>query len=96
MGGRKFAFQTMWPLACTPYWRALAIARGNRGVCLDQITPYLQLHNKELSNLLQHLQRELKGFKYSLLEFYTFLQERMNNPSKYGIAQAIYFSIVSY
>lgn len=61
----KYTFQTMWPLACTPYIRAFS--SGN--VCLDQITPYLQLHNEELSNLLQKLQRELKDSNFNFWNF---------------------------
>lgn len=34
---------------------------------------------------LQDLESKLKGFKYSLSNFYALLEERMNNPSKYGM-----------
>ena len=82
IGGRKFAMANLWPLACVPYLRVI---RTNKiGACLDDITPYLQLHNKEISKLLPRLRNKLKGFRYSLLEFESFLQERMKKPNKYG------------
>lgn len=34
---------------------------------------------------LQDLESKLKGFKYSFSNFYALLEERMNNPSKYGM-----------
>ncbi|KAL5583393.1 hypothetical protein UlMin_015835 [Ulmus minor] len=85
IGGRKFAFGNIVPLSCVPLLRT---HEGQNGACLDQITPFVELHNKEFSKLLQKLQRELKGFKYSLLDVYTFLKERMDHPSKYGFKES--------
>ncbi|XP_015900704.3 GDSL esterase/lipase 2-like [Ziziphus jujuba] len=83
-GGRKFGFVNMLPISCVPYSKALL----GGGQCFEQITPYVELHNKELPKSLQKLERELKGFKYSLLPFYTFLEQRINHPSKYGFKEA--------
>lgn len=82
IGGRKFGFLNLWPLACVPYLRVIDV--GNYGACFDQITPYVQLHNNEISKLLPRLRTELKGFRYSLLDLYSFLKARMDYPSKYG------------
>ncbi|KAM6585450.1 hypothetical protein CsatB_012452 [Cannabis sativa] len=84
IGGRKFAFPSMWPLACFPFARVI---KGGDYGCLDQITPYLKSHNKQLFNLLQNFQKHLNKFKYSLLDFYSFLEERMNHPSKQGFKE---------
>ncbi|KAL5583403.1 hypothetical protein UlMin_015845 [Ulmus minor] len=86
IGGRKFGFQNIRPIACIPY--AKLLAGGKNGACLDKITPLIKLHNQQLSELLQKLQSELKGFRYSLLDYHTFLEERMNHPSKYGFKEA--------
>ncbi|KAL5583398.1 hypothetical protein UlMin_015840 [Ulmus minor] len=85
IGGRKFGFVNLWPLACVPFVRVIP---GQNGACLDQVTPFVQLHNKEISNLLQKKHSELKGFKYSLLDFNTFLNERIDHPSKYGFKES--------
>ena len=73
----------MGPLGCLPY--AWAFEGGNKGACFDRVTPYEELHNKQLSELLQKLQSDLKGFKYSLPDFHTLLDQMINHPSKYGI-----------
>ncbi|KAL5583399.1 hypothetical protein UlMin_015841, partial [Ulmus minor] len=85
IGGRKFGFLNLAPLDCVPMIRAL---EGKNGACFDQFTPFLELHHKELSNLLQKQQSELKGFKYSLLDFNMFLKERIDHPSKYGFKES--------
>lgn len=81
----------MWPLACVPYMRVIEVDKN--GACFDKITPYIELHNEETSKLLEKLENDkLKGFKYSNIDFYTFLKERMDHPSKYG-TNIIIFSI---
>ncbi|XP_030490888.2 GDSL esterase/lipase 1 [Cannabis sativa] len=87
LGGRKFGFLNLWPLACVPYMRVIEVDKN--GACFDQITPYIQLHNKEISKLLHNLQYELHGFKYSYIDFYSFLKERMDHPSKYGFKEGM-------
>lgn len=73
--------------ACVPYARAL---EGRQtGACFDEITPYVTLHNKAFPKVLESLQNELDGFRYSFSEFHDFLKERMDHPSKYGMY--IYF-----
>ncbi len=36
--------------------------------------------------MLQKLERELNGLKYSIADLYVALSERINNPSKYGMS----------
>ncbi|KAL5583402.1 hypothetical protein UlMin_015844 [Ulmus minor] len=85
IGGRKFGFLNLVPLDCVPMTRAI---EGKNGACFDQFTPFLELHDKEFSNLLQKQQSKLKGFKYSILDFNTFLKERIDHPSKYGFKES--------
>ncbi|KAL6137363.1 hypothetical protein ACLB2K_062655 [Fragaria x ananassa] len=82
-GGRKFGFLTLDPLGCIPFSRPL----GKEGGCFEAITPYVQLHNEELPKLLQKLDTELKGFRYSLSNYNEFLSDGINNPSKYGFKE---------
>ncbi|XP_062087917.1 GDSL esterase/lipase 1-like [Humulus lupulus] len=88
VGGRKFGFQTVRPIACAPNSRVLAEGKYNES-CLDQGTPFVLLHNIQLSKLLKKLNTQLKGFKYSLNDYNTFLQERMDHPSKYGFKEGM-------
>ena len=71
------------PYGCSPLFKALK--PGNTGACFEELTTLVKLHNKALSKVLLELQSQLKGFKYSMADFYTFLSERINNPSKYGM-----------
>lgn len=80
IGGRKFGFVNVPSLSCLPTVKA----SFGGGKCFEQVTPYMELHNKELSKLLQKLQMELKGFKYSQLPFESFMDQCMKYPSKYG------------
>ncbi|KAF3451970.1 hypothetical protein FNV43_RR08066 [Rhamnella rubrinervis] len=85
IGGRKFGFPSLWPLECVPYARVLEVE--NSGACFDRVAPYEELHNKQLSKLLQKLQRDLKGFRYSIPDFHTLLEEMINHPSKYDFKE---------
>uniref|UniRef100_A0A2N9EVM2 Reverse transcriptase zinc-binding domain-containing protein n=1 Tax=Fagus sylvatica TaxID=28930 RepID=A0A2N9EVM2_FAGSY len=81
-GGRKYAFLGLPPLGCIPIMRAL-----KQGACMEEIITLVKLHNKALSGVLSKLESQLKGFKYAIADFYTFLSERMDNPSKYGFTE---------
>ena len=70
-------------MGCVPF--AKALKPGNTDACMEEITALVKLHNKALSKVLPKLQSELKGFKYSIADLYTFLSERIDNPSKYGM-----------
>nr|XP_023879344.1 GDSL esterase/lipase 2-like [Quercus suber] len=85
-GGRKFVFLGLGPWGCSPLFKAL-VKPGNTGACLEELTTLVKLHNKALSEVLPKLESELKGLKYSTADFYTFLSERINNPSKYGFTE---------
>ncbi|XP_075646454.1 GDSL esterase/lipase 1-like isoform X2 [Castanea sativa] len=84
-GGRKYAFLGLPPLGCVPLIKALK--PGNTDACMEEITELVKLHNKALSKVLPKLQSELKGFKYSIADLYTFLSERIDNPSTYGFME---------
>ena len=83
-GGRKFGLLDVGPLGCVPIMKEIKLQQGGMG-CIEESTELAKLHNIALSKVLQELESKLKGFKYSISNFYTFLEERMNNPSKYGM-----------
>ncbi|KAK0595575.1 hypothetical protein LWI29_008015 [Acer saccharum] len=84
-GGRKFAFTNLPTLGCLP---ALRIIRTeDNGRCLKKVSSLAKLHNKALSKLLFDLNKQLKGFKYSIFDMNRRLRERMNHPSKYGFKE---------
>ncbi|KAM3742763.1 hypothetical protein ACB098_07G092400 [Castanea mollissima] len=84
-GGRKFGFPNLPPLGCLPLARALI--PGNTSACKQELTALAILHNKALSEVLQKLENELNGFKYSITDTYTILSERINSPLKYGFKE---------
>ncbi|KAJ7942461.1 GDSL esterase/lipase [Quillaja saponaria] len=82
IGGRKFAFINLPPLGCLPAIRVI----GN-GSCFEEVSSLVKLHNQALPKLLLKLDKQLKGFKYSLYDFHSSLSQRINHPSKYGFKE---------
>ncbi|KAG6581786.1 GDSL esterase/lipase 5 [Cucurbita argyrosperma subsp. argyrosperma] len=84
-GGRKFGFMNLPPMGCSP---GLRVAGGDAdGRCLEEFGAYANEHNQRLVKLLQDLEKQLKGFKYSLYDFSSSLRQRMENPLKYGLKE---------
>ncbi|KAF8406822.1 hypothetical protein HHK36_005943 [Tetracentron sinense] len=81
-GGRKFGFVNLAPLGCLPRTRILK--PENKGECMEELTT---LANKALSQLLETLEDQLNGFKYSNFDLFNSLIQRMNHPSKYGFKE---------
>ncbi|EXC01344.1 GDSL esterase/lipase 1 [Morus notabilis] len=85
IGGRKFGFLNMVPMGCLP---AVKIVQpGNTGSCVEKVNSLAKLHNRELLKVLQLIQRQLKGFIYSVHDLYTSFSERLENPLKYGFKE---------
>ncbi|KAA0053547.1 GDSL esterase/lipase 5 [Cucumis melo var. makuwa] len=80
-GGRKFGFMNLPPMGCSPG------LRGERGECLEELAEYANVHNQRLVKVLEDLEKQLKGFKYSLYDFSSSLRQRMENPLKYGLKE---------
>ena len=77
------------PAGCAPSIKALI--PGNTGACMEELTTLAKIHNRALSEVLPKLESQLKGFKYSLADFYSFFIERINSPSKYGMSLSLAF-----
>ena len=84
-GGRKLRFVNLGPLGCLPAMEEVKFQQGGTGGCMEEATKLAKLHNIALSKALQKLEMKLKGFKYSISNVYILLEERMGNPSKYGM-----------
>ncbi|CAB4302694.1 unnamed protein product [Prunus armeniaca] len=84
-GGRKFALSSLSPLASVPSIRA--IQAGYTGPSKKEVAALVKLHNRVLAKVLLKLKKELLGLKYSNLNFYTYLKERINHPSNYGFKE---------
>ncbi|KAI3773266.1 hypothetical protein L1987_47791 [Smallanthus sonchifolius] len=79
-GRRKIGITTVAPLACWPSVRA-----GRPGnTCNEELDIISSLHNQQLSNKLQQLEKQLEGFMYALFDLNTEVSKRMKSPSKYG------------
>ncbi|XP_009604967.1 GDSL esterase/lipase 5-like [Nicotiana tomentosiformis] len=85
IGGRKFGFLNLGDLGCLPGLRILNPSSKNG--CLEKASNLAKLHNIELYNILSRMEKELKGFKYSLYDFNSNVRERMDHPSKYGLKE---------
>lgn len=79
-GARKFGFINMSPLGCIPFIKAAI----NSDSCLEEGNVIAKLHNKILVKVLHDLKRRLPGFQYSIFDAYSSIEDRLNNPSKYG------------
>ena len=84
----------MPPIGCLPLFRAADLAAGGTGECNGQLTALAKLHNVLLSKKLEHLQKQLKGFRYSYFDIFTAAVEMFDNPSKYGTCNPLYFLLV--
>jgi len=84
-GGRKFGFVNVAPLSCYPSLRTFVNGTSIEACLKDQASALARLHNNALPKTLQKLEKQLKGFKYSIFNFYDALLELIKYPSKYGI-----------
>ncbi|PON97051.1 Lipase [Trema orientale] len=87
-GGRKFGFLSLSPLGCLPALRALS-PKANEGGCFEEACALALAHNNALSSVLRSLEYMLKGFKYCNSNFYDWLHDRINNPTKYGFKDGV-------
>ncbi|CAK9168753.1 unnamed protein product, partial [Ilex paraguariensis] len=81
-GGRKFGFLSLPPLGCLPALRALN-TKSNEGSCFEEASTLALAHNNALKAVLTRIEHLFMGFKYSNSYFYNWLDDRINNPTKY-------------
>ncbi|AAF02864.1 Similar to anther-specific proline-rich protein APG [Arabidopsis thaliana] len=85
IGGRKFGFLNVPDLGCFPALRILQ--PKNDDSCLRDASRLASMHNRALTNLLFQMQRQVKGFKFSLFDMNKSLRLRMQHPSKFGFKE---------
>ncbi|GAV76724.1 Lipase_GDSL domain-containing protein [Cephalotus follicularis] len=86
IGGRKFAFQNVGPLGCTPGTKQAFNLTGYD--CYEMLQTFATLHNNALSTMITELERKLHGFTYLIYDFFTTLNDRIQDPTKYGFKES--------
>ncbi|XP_020225249.1 LOW QUALITY PROTEIN: GDSL esterase/lipase 1-like [Cajanus cajan] len=87
LGGRKFGFFNVGPIGCSPAIRNW-VNNGSTGPCFEEFSAIARLHNIALTKMLHELEKHLKGFKYSVTDFYSAVSQVLNNPTEYGFKEA--------
>ncbi|KAK7294509.1 hypothetical protein RJT34_17398 [Clitoria ternatea] len=85
-GGKKFGFVNVPGIGCSPGIR-WAVNNGSTGPCYEGISAIARLHNSELTKMLQKLEKQLRGFKYSITDFYSAFAQLITYPSRYGLKE---------
>ncbi|KAJ0007458.1 hypothetical protein Pint_28845 [Pistacia integerrima] len=86
LGGRKFAFQNVGPLGCTPLlkqWNNLT-----KTECWKFIQALARLHNHALVTAVKELEIKLPAFNFVIFDYFTTLMNLIFNPLKYGFKEA--------
>lgn len=82
----------MAALNCLPSLRR-QVKGTTISACLEEEASALaRLHNNAFSKVLQKLEKQLKGFRYSTTDFYGAFVELIKFPSKYGTISALCLS----
>lgn len=84
-GGRKFGFQNVGPLGCSPSSKAMV--SDSNIECVSKLLSLAKLHNIAFANILKKLTKQLPGFKYSVFDYLTSLRKRIHSCSKYGFKE---------
>ncbi|KAL4277615.1 hypothetical protein S245_072251 [Arachis hypogaea] len=86
VGGRKVGILNQPPFGCV---LALKIRlNGTKGSCVEEASSLAKMHNNVLSVELQKLKTQLRGFKYSYFDYYNWVFDVINHPSKYGFKES--------
>jgi hypothetical protein len=72
-------------LGCLPALRAANPDEANKGGCFEAASSLALAHNNALSKVVTRFNQVFKGFMYSNSNFYDWLQDKINNPTNYGM-----------
>ncbi|KMT04758.1 hypothetical protein BVRB_7g169370 [Beta vulgaris subsp. vulgaris] len=84
-GGRKFAFLNIGPFGCLP---SMKFMLGIQESCAEEPQELIRMHNAAFVALANRLQTQLKGFKYTIYDFYTSLHLRVLYGHTYGFKES--------
>lgn len=79
-GARKIVVAGLGPMGCIPAIRA----SDESGSCSAPVSAVAAAHNDAVQGALSQLEQFLPRLTIVHAQFYDFLLERMENPSKYG------------
>ncbi|TVU23219.1 hypothetical protein EJB05_30186, partial [Eragrostis curvula] len=86
MGARKFGIINMGPVGCSPI--VMRVTHG-QDPCNTGMNNLAQEFNRALAPLLSDLRSKLRGFRYSLADFYGFTNATFANPSASGFTNTM-------
>ncbi|XP_031257059.1 GDSL lipase-like isoform X3 [Pistacia vera] len=86
LGGRKFAFQNVAPLGCTPLLKQLK--NLTKTECWKDTQALARQHNQALVTAAKELEIQLPGFNFIIFDYFTTLMNLQFNPLKYGFKEA--------
>ncbi|KAK4780972.1 hypothetical protein SAY87_017078 [Trapa incisa] len=81
-GVRKIAFQNVGPMGCLPLVETMY--PNLNGSCARELLSMARLHNEQLYAALSDLTGRLEGFRFSLMDYFSSLYERVMDPSNFG------------
>ncbi|XP_054782854.1 GDSL esterase/lipase 1-like isoform X1 [Prosopis cineraria] len=81
LGAKKIAFQNVGPMGCIP------ASRLSDGQCNEKENALARENNKALVLVMKRLEREVPGFKYSILDYYKAMEDKIFNPHEYGFKE---------
>ncbi|KAL2944685.1 hypothetical protein RDABS01_033032 [Bienertia sinuspersici] len=82
-GARKFVIFGVAAVGCCPSQRD----RNKTDACNEAANFWASKYNKGVQSILQQYQTQLKDFKYSLFDTYTFFLNLIQQPATYGFKE---------
>ncbi|KAJ0007457.1 hypothetical protein Pint_28844 [Pistacia integerrima] len=86
LGGRKFAFQNVAPLGCTPLSKQSY--NLTKTECWKDTQALARKHNQALVTAAKEFEIQLPGFNFIIFDYFTTLMNLQFNPLKYGFKEA--------
>ncbi|XP_028763286.1 GDSL esterase/lipase 5-like isoform X5 [Neltuma alba] len=86
-GGRKLGLLNVGPMNCFPIFRMMKNISSLEACQEEEASANARLHRRALPTMLQKLEKQLEGLKYSLTDFYGALVDVMKYPFKYGFLE---------
>ncbi|KAL8150738.1 hypothetical protein V2J09_020546 [Rumex salicifolius] len=79
-GARRVVFHGLGPLGCIPSQRS----KSKQGTCLENVNQYSQQFNSRVKSLLNKLNGNLPGSRFTFADTYQDVLDLITNPQTYG------------